>query len=216
MPRVSSKTTTTTANVPAPVAAATSVKDKDVKKSKSAKTPVVTVDTTVAATSAVAPVVEEVTDSSSLAAKLAEYNSKIQQLSSIVSLLKTEYKQLEKSVAREMKNAQKNAQKKKRSSGNRAPSGFVKPTLISDELALFLGKEKGTELARTAVSKEINAYIRANSLQDKANGRKIHADTKLAKLLKLGKDDELTYFNLQKYMKNHFIKTVVAPAPVVA
>ena len=207
MPRVSSKTTTT-APVNAPVAAATVVKEK---KSKSVKAPIVPVDTAVAA-----PVValDESSDSS-LASKLADYNSKIQQLSSIVSNLKTEYKQLEKLVAREMKNAQKNAQKKKRSSGNRAPSGFVKPTLISDELALFLGKDKGTELARTAVSKEINAYIRANSLQDKANGRKIHADAKLSKLLKLGKDDELTYFNLQKYMKNHFIKTVPA-SPVVA
>jgi hypothetical protein len=202
MPRVSSKTTTTTpATTPAPV--------KDTKKSKTPKEPVQ--KETVEVVPVVAPV-EDAADASSLTAKLADYNTKIQQLSSFVSILKTEYKQLEKSVARELKNAQKNASKKKRSSGNRAPSGFVKPTRISDELALFLGKEKGTELARTAVSKEINAYIRANSLQDKVNGRKIHADTKLAKLLKLGKDDELTYFNLQKYMKNHFIKAV----PVVA
>ena len=207
MPRVSSKTTTTTANVPVSTAPV-----KDVKKTKTPKTPVPPLDTP--ATVAVPVVDETSSDSSSLASKLTEYNSKIQQLSSIVSNLKSEYKQLEKLVSREMKNAQKNAQKKKRSSGNRAPSGFVKPTLISDELALFLGKDKGTELARTAVSKEINAYIRANSLQDKANGRKIHADAKLSKLLKLGKDDELTYFNLQKYMKNHFIKTVPA-APVV-
>jgi chromatin remodeling complex protein RSC6 len=185
------------------------------KKSKTVKEPVVkkpVVETSAPAT----PVVEEViVDASTLTSKLADYSAKIQQLSSVVSLLKTEYKQLEKTVAREIKNAQKTASKKKRSSGNRAPSGFVKPTLISDELALFLGKEKGTELARTAVSKEINAYIRANSLQDKENGRKIHADTKLAKLLKLGKDDELTYFNLQKYMKNHFIKTVPVVVPVV-
>ena len=192
MPRVATKTTTP---VVAPVVDAP-VKEKKVKAPKEAKKPV-----------------EEVAvDASSLTAKLADYSSKIQQLASVVSLLKTEYKQLEKTVARELKNAQKTASKKKRSSGNRAPSGFVKPTRISDELALFLGKEKGTELARTAVSKEINAYIRAHSLQDKENGRKIHADTKLAKLLKLGKDDELTYFNLQKYMKNHFIKAV----PVVA
>jgi chromatin remodeling complex protein RSC6 len=88
----------------------------------------------------------------------------------------------------------------------------VKPTLISDELAVFLGKDKGTLLARTAVSKEINAYIRANKLQDSANGRKINADAKLAKLLKLSKTDELTYFNLQKFMKHHFIKSTVATA----
>ena len=61
-------------------------------------------------------------------------------------------------------------------------------------------------MARTDVSKEINSYIRSNNLQDKVNGRKIIADSKLATLLKLGSDDELTYFNLQRYMKHHFIK----------
>ena len=210
MPRVATKTTAP-ANTTVPVVSAPApVKEKKVKAPKETvkESPVVkpVVD---------APVEDVAIDASSLSTKLADYSSKIQQLSSVVSLLKTEYKQLEKTVARELKNAQKAASKKKRSSGNRAPSGFVKPTRISDELALFLGKEKGTELARTAVSKEINAYIRANSLQDKENGRKIHADAKLAKLLKLGKEDELTYFNLQKYMKNHFIKAVPVVAPVV-
>jgi DNA topoisomerase-3 len=61
-------------------------------------------------------------------------------------------------------------------------------------------------MARTEVSKEINQYIRANSLQDKSNGRIIKADAKLKKLLNLADGDELTYFNLQKYMKHHFIK----------
>jgi len=150
----------------------------------------------------------------SLTSKLAEFGEKINQLTNVVSVMKTEYKALDKAVARELKAALKASQKKKRATGNRAPSGFVKPTLISDELAAFLGKEKGIELARTAVSKEINAYIRAANLQDPANGRKINADAKLAKLLKLNKTDELTYFNLQKYMKHHFIKTV--PAAVVA
>ena len=55
----------------------------------------------------------------------------------------------------------------------------MKPTLISNELAAFLGKEVGTQMARTEVTREINAYIRANNLQDKDNGRKINADTKL-------------------------------------
>ena len=150
----------------------------------------------------------------SLTSKLAEFGEKINQLTNVVSVMKTEYKALDKAVARELKAALKASQKKKRATGNRAPSGFVKPTLISDELAAFLGKEKGIELARTAVSKEINAYIRAANLQDPANGRKINADAKLAKLLKLNKTDELTYFNLQKYMKHHFIKTVL-PAAVV-
>ena len=40
------------------------------------------------------------------------------------------------------------------------------------------------------------------------NSRNILPDTKLAKLLKLGKEDKLSYFNLQRLMKNRFIKTV--------
>jgi len=160
---------------------------------------------------AVAPVEGEVVESN-VSTRLLEYSEKINQLTSYVSALKSEFKSLEKSVAKELKAAQKASQKKKRASGNRAPSGFVKPTLISDELAAFLGKEKGSLLARTAVSKEINNYIRSNKLQDAQNGRKIHADAKLAKLLKLSKTDELTYFNLQKFMKHHFVKAPTATA----
>jgi hypothetical protein len=88
-------------------------------------------------------------------------------------------------------------------------SGFVKPTLISNELAEFLGKSIGTEMPRTEVSKEINAYIEAHGLQDRHNGRIINPDERLRKLLRLNNGDELTYFNLQKYMKHHFTKSVV-------
>ena len=102
--------------------------------------------------------------------------------------------------------------KRKRKAGNRAPSGFVKPTLISAELAKFLNKPNGTEMARTEVTREINGYIRTNSLQDKTNGRKINPDAKLLKLLKLKKGEELTYFNLQKYMAAHFAKSTPAVA----
>ena len=108
-------------------------------------------------------------------------------------------------LLRQLKQAHKQG-RKKRKTGNRAPSGFVKPTKISTELASFLNKPKGTEMARTEVTREINTYIRAHKLQDPANGRRILADAKLRKLLKLGKNDELTYFNLQRYMSPHFAK----------
>jgi chromatin remodeling complex protein RSC6 len=82
----------------------------------------------------------------------------------------------------------------------------VKPTLISDQLADFLTRPKGTLIARTEVTREINAYIRSNKLQDPENGRKINPDAKLKKLLALKPTDELTYFNLQRYMSQHFQK----------
>jgi chromatin remodeling complex protein RSC6 len=48
--------------------------------------------------------------------------------------------------------------------------------------------------------------LEKHSLQDKENGRKIIPDAKLKGLLKLKKGDELTYFNLQKFMSPHFAK----------
>jgi upstream activation factor subunit UAF30 len=148
---------------------------------------------------------------SSLSSLFSNFGSKLQTLSSGLSTLRSDFRTLERHVAREMRAAQK-ISKRKRKSGNRAPSGFVKPTLISKELANFLGKPVGTEWARTEVTREINAYIRTHSLQDKENGRKINPDTKLRALLQLKKDEELTYFNLQKYMSPHFAKATPAVA----
>ena len=158
---------------------------------------------------AAAPVVAA-TDVSLVSSKLTEFGAKLQQLGSVFNTIRNDFKTLEKSVNKEVKIAQKASSKKRRNNGNRKPSGFVKPTLISNELAEFLGKTIGTEMARTEVSKEINSYITAHGLQDKNNGRKINADEKLSKLLRLSKEDELTYFNLQRYMKHHFIKQTLA------
>ena len=92
---------------------------------------------------------------------------------------------------------------KKKKNANRQPSGFVKPTRITDELADFLEKPHGIEIARTQVTREINTYIRAHSL---ATGRNINPDAKLMGLLKIPGGEILTYFNLQKYLSPHFYK----------
>ena len=141
-----------------------------------------------------------------------EFFAKFQQLGLLVSSLKTEYRALEKKWTRELKASQKQNSRRKRKTGIRKPSGFVKPTRISDELASFLGKDTGTEMARTEVTRDINAYIRANNLQDAKNGRTINPDVKLASLLKIPKSDVLTYFNLQRYMSIHFAKSVKVEA----
>jgi len=130
----------------------------------------------------------------------------LQKLSASVSAIKTEFRAIEKKCARELKIAQKVQLKKKKKSGNRAPSGFAKPTKISDELATFLNKPTGFEMSRTDAAREINAYIRENKLQNSKNGRYINADPKMIVLLKLSKTDELTYFNLQRFMSPHFAK----------
>lgn len=163
---------------------------------------------------AVAPA-EEPAEDNSLLEMSSMYFATLQSLAQQINKAKSDYRVLEKKWIREIKQSQKVA-KKKRKNGNRAPSGFVKPTRISDELASFLGVEKGVEMARTDVTKEITAYIRAHSLQDKDNGRQINPDAKLKGLLQIGGDDVLTYFNLQKYMSPHFAKSVKAVAAAAA
>jgi upstream activation factor subunit UAF30 len=146
-----------------------------------------------------------------ISAQFASISAKLQQVVAFAASLRSELRSLERHAVKELRTAQKASAKKRRKVGNRAPSGFVKPTPISKELAEFLGKTDGSEMARTEVTREINAYIRTNSLQDKENGRRINPDAKLKSLLKLKKGDELTYFNLQRYMSPHFAaKTAVA------
>ena len=148
----------------------------------------------------------------SLGDQFSEFMGKLQSLSSLLSTLKNDFRVLEKKCLREVKVAIKLNEKRQRNRGTRAPSGFVKPTLVTDALADFLGKPHGIEMARTEVTREINKYIRANNLQDASNGRKINPDPKLAKLLNISKDDELTYFNLQRYMSPHFPKPAAVSA----
>jgi upstream activation factor subunit UAF30 len=148
----------------------------------------------------------------SVADDFSVFMGKMQSLAAQFSALRNEFRTLEKKAIRELKNARKKSAQRQRKSGNRSPSGFVKPTLITDELAIFLGKEKGSEMARTEVTREINKYIRANKLQDPENGRKINPDSKLSQLLKIPSGEVLTYFNLQRYMSPHFPKSGAAAA----
>lgn len=164
-----------------------------------------------------APVVVEVVKvETSSSAKFNELTTKVQQLTALLSSIKADLKTLEKTVAKEQKIAQKNSKTARKSSGNRNPSGFAKPTKISDALASFLGKESGVEMARTEVSKEITKYIKENNLQLATNKRIITPDNKLAVLLNYKEGTEpLSYFNLQKYISPHFIKAIPL-VPVVA
>jgi upstream activation factor subunit UAF30 len=204
-----SSTTTTPKTASAPKAPRASKASKNAAAAAVAEVPV----------PAPAPVVSEPepvaasTEAESGLSLSEEFNQVVTQLTSVRTLLAgltSQVRQLQRRSEKELRTAQKSGKKVRKTTGNRNPSGFVKPTRISDELASFLGKEKGTEMARTLVTKEINTYIRSNNLQDKDNGRKINPDHKLVALLKLKKEDELTYFNLQKFMSPHFAKTVKA------
>ena len=196
------KTTTTTTTTPSKTTTKVTKASAPVVAAATTSTPVV--ETVSVPTEDVAAVQTEAI--STVFDQFSGFMSKLQGISAQMSSLRTEFRSIERQVSRELKAAAKINQKRKRKAGNRAPSGFVKPTLISNELAGFLGKPEGTEMARTEVTREINSYIREHKLQDKDNGRKIIADKKLTGLLKLKKGDELTYFNLQRYMSPHFAK----------
>jgi chromatin remodeling complex protein RSC6 len=194
------------------VAPAPEQKEPAKKKSKTAEAaaPAAAVEAAAPAAADAAPASEAaaaVSAEGAISTEFSDFFTQLQSLSTQLLQLKTSFRQLERHASRELKTATKLSNKRKRRTGNRSPSGFVKPTLISDDLATFLGKPKGSSLARTEVTREINAYIRANNLQHKENRRKINPDAKLKSLLKLKDTDELTYFNLQCYMSPHFAKS---------
>ena len=202
----------------APAAAAPAAKAAKVTKAAKAvaeatpaasATPAVVVDGAEVAT----PVAE--VDGAVSTALYGSVLTKLQGAQALIASIRSEVNELKRQHARELRAANK-ANKRRKTNVNRAPSGFVKPTLISNELAAFLGKPEGSVLARTEVTREVNAYIRTQKLQDKDNGRKINPDAKLLKLLKLKKGEELTYFNLQKYMAAHFAKSSTALAAAAA
>ena len=127
--------------------------------------------------------------------------SKFEMFEKESKLAKTELRKVLKSYQK------KTFKKTRKVDPNRQPTGFAKPSLISDELCKFLNKPSGTMMARTDVTKEVNKYIKENNLQNPANKKEIKADSTLTKLLNLKKGDDLNYFSLQKFLKDHFPKT---------
>ena len=60
-----------------------------------------------------------------------------------ITLLQSQIRELEKTVKKEIKSIKKDANKKRKI---RKPSGFAKPSKVSDELCRFMNKECGTEI----------------------------------------------------------------------
>lgn len=162
------------------------------------ETPVVVETPTVTETSDSTPRAED-----ALSLKLAGLRDSLSQVLALVKTIQGDIKSVEKDYAKIVKDHDKVANKRR--SQSRKPSGFAKPSPLSDEMAEFLGLDKGVEIARNEVTKLINKYIVDNNLREEADKRKILPDKKLTKLLKLTGDENLSYFNLQKYIKHHFV-----------
>lgn len=183
------KSSTVAASAPAPLPAQT----KDV------------VAPPVAEPAAAAPVVvvdENVDRFAVILSKLQSWQSDIKEAILTIKALQKEHNKLK---------AQKGGRKGRKNGGattatgeKRTPSGFAKPTNLSDELCDFLGIARGSSLARTEVTRIINQYVKDNKLQNADDRRMIVPDDKLRTIVTLGKDDRLTYFNLQSFIKRHF------------
>ena len=150
---------------------------------------------------------ETATEEVSLDEQFRLITQRLQEHRALGASILADVRRLQKNVQRHVRESnRKNRRRAARSAdgAKRPPSGFAKPALISDSLCQFLGRPSGTEMARTEVTKELTQYIKQHSLQDSENKRRINCDSALKSLLKVSDNDEVTYFNLQRYMKIHF------------
>lgn len=135
-------------------------------------------------------------------------NQKVVDLANTIKELGVYLKTVQKEIVKLAKTSGKRSRSRTTSTDKKTPSGFAKPTKLSDELCEFLDVPKGTELARTDVTRRLNLYIKEFNLQDEKDKRKIHPDAKLMSVLSVKPDDVLTFFNLQSYIKHNFVKVV--------
>lgn len=90
-------------------------------------------------------------------------------------------------------------------SGDRAPSGFARPCLVSDTLAAFVGAAPGTRIPRTDVTKSLNAYVNKHNLKNPDNKREVVIDAALADLTGLDVGHKVSMFGMQTHLKQHYL-----------
>ena len=211
MARTQSKTTSSTPATAVPVVASTPVVQTPVVDSKSAPKKVTKKESAPAVVAAPAPAPVESSETTQSRedrhkAALKSVDDQLAALKTLRTSLVSNYK----ADGADLKAAQKSGGRRRRSAPvdenapKRAPSGITKPTKVSDAMCEFMGRPHGDLIARTEVTKFITNYIKTNNLKDEAVKRHINPDTKLRSLLNIPQSDQLTYFNLQKYMTAHF------------
>ena len=88
----------------------------------------------------------------------------------------------------------------------RANNAFLKLRPISDELSTFMGLPAKSQRSQTDVTKFVSTYVKTHNCFDPNFKRRIIPDAKLAKLLRVKDGQEVTYLNLQSFLKVHFLK----------
>lgn len=142
------------------------------------------------------------------------YVSKLNNYVERIAVMNKELKELVnvgKSLEKDFNNIVKVMSKKskKTSSEKRHPSGFAVPYTLSDELYSFLNINNKDKVPRNDVTRMINEYITSNNLRDDKDKRIIKPNAELHTIFKSTPSDSITYFNLQSYIKHHFIKEKV-------
>jgi chromatin remodeling complex protein RSC6 len=201
------------AAAPAPVAAAAPAPAAKAVKAKAvaAAAPVASPAAPVVAAASV-PVAAEPEAEVNLVAEFNAQVSKVNELRNTLGLVLADMKKLEKRLAREIKKAGRRRRSKAPAldeAGNPLPkkqSVFTKPQQITDDLCVFLGKPKGTLMSRSDVTRGIMDYVKKHGLNNKQD---INPDAALRKLLKSTEAEKVTILNLQRYLKNHYVKAVV-------
>ena len=89
----------------------------------------------------------------------------------------------------------------------RKNNAFLKPRLLTDELCTFMGLPSKSQRSQTDVTKYVSKYVREHNCFDPTFKRRILPDAKLAKLLRVKDKDEVSYLNLQSFLKVHYVKT---------
>lgn len=82
----------------------------------------------------------------------------------------------------------------------------LKPENLSGELCRFLDINENIKMLRTDVTRKIVNYIEEHDLHNPNNKNEIILDNKLQLLLKVPGGETLTYFNLNSYLWNHYLK----------
>ena len=89
----------------------------------------------------------------------------------------------------------------------RKNNAFLKPRLLTDELCTFMGLPSKSQRSQTDVTKYVSKYVREHNCFDPTFKRRILPDAKLAKLLRVKDKDEVSYLNLQSFLKVHYVKS---------
>jgi len=201
----------------APVPAPAAPKVVKAKKEKVTASKVEIVVPTVAAGAATAPTVTAPAQTSdALLSNLTE------QLKALSTEFTTRVRDAVKATQEAAKAAKKEARdsKKKRKvdpatlnpeqraawEARRANNAFLKEKPLSPELCQFMGLKAGEKRSQTDVTKFISEYVKSHSCFDPTFRRRIIPNAALAKLLRVDDKTEVTYLNLQKFLKVHFIK----------